>query len=786
MRRMIFLMTISACLLQMMYGQNEKDDLFAWWKFNSTTEDSDMEIVESVTGQNYEVTGLAKFVPGVKGSAIKFDGFSSFVEGWHSFQGEDELENFPSLAGRAISFEIEGDEYTWKFRDDYMVDVTGGIAGTGMIGIWEQEGPMVYVQVAGEGWDAFFDGEGLEIVEDDFDWDEFFEEEFEDEGPEVPREITIEGWVTLGAYPWNWAPILTIGKYKITGFYFGVDSRGCLGFHVSDATSVWHECNAEINPETKLGMDLNKWYHVAGTYSPSGGLAIYVNGELAGTYNDFEFDYGIAYSDLESGFRMGMNRVELAPTDPIRDWATWPSRYTLDGIVDELKIHKAALSASEIKKIYSMVTPENEPEFAPRRFPTVPASGRFGANYTSLKFYPEWDAIWPVGDHLDVVVQFDEMPVKAMFWRGTRYSACWVSENGKWMADQSRETGNNWFLGDGPREDMPTGCIEHMSDVQCRSSRVSIIESNDARVVVNWRYLQMDVKFRQKDLPDNTGFGEWGNELYYIYPDGVGIRKVLPGRGGWQETILLNEPGTRPEDNIELEGCKLINLDGESKSYSWEHGYPEFDLEDAVVQVINFKSEYKPFLVFREGGGFEVFSLEVRPEYSHFPWWNHWPVAQIISDGRSAYAPDRAAHSSLSWGDPNGEAALYGMTNKDDDYIVSVARSWNNPPLLVLEKSNHGNQGYDYTERAYKLKYSGEGNLSFTLNGSDDSPVHNPAFVITGWKGGEATLAIDGTEMSEGKSFRQGLEYKVDGSSDLVIWIKKQSEKAVKIDIGPK
>ena len=48
---------------------------------------------------------------------------------------------------------------------------------------------------------------------------------FEDEGPEIPREITIEGWVSLGAYPWNWAPILTIGKYKITGFYFGIDSK---------------------------------------------------------------------------------------------------------------------------------------------------------------------------------------------------------------------------------------------------------------------------------------------------------------------------------------------------------------------------------------------------------------------------------------------------------------------------------------------------------------------------------------------------------------------------------
>lgn len=676
------------------YVSGQDSEIVAQWSFENSAD-------EIISGSEFEITGLAKFVPGVKGRAIKFDGFSSYVEG--SF--------FP-----------------------------------------EQE-----------------------EVEDDDD---------EEEGFGLPRALSIEAWVSLGAYPWNWAPILTIGKYKVTGFYFGIDSRGCLGFHVSDATSVWHECNAEHNPDTKAGMELHQWYHVVGTYDPQEGLAIYVNGELAGTYNDFEFDYGIAYSNLDEGFRMGMNRVELPPTDPIRDWATYPSRYSLDGIVDELKIHNLALDAHEVGKIYKSTSPENQAQFDARNFPVVESSGRFGANYTTLEYYPEWDALWPPGEHLDVVVQFDDMPIKTMFWRGTRYSACWVSENSKWMADQSRETGSNWFLGEGSRDDMPTGCIEHMSDVQCRSSRVSIIESNEARVVVNWRYLQMDVKFRQLDLPNNTGFGEWGNELYYIYPDGAGVRKVLPGRGGWQETILLNEPGTRPEDNIELEACKLLNLEGESKTYSWEHGYPEFDLEDAVIQVINLKSEYKPFLIFREGGGFEVFNLEVRPDYSHFPWWNHWPVAQVLSDGRSAFAPDRAAHSSLSWGDPNGEAALYGMTNQGDDHVLALARSWNNPPELIPKSSSIESKGYDYTQRAYILEDAEEESfMEFSLEGSKSSPVYNPAFVISNWQGGDVRLIMDGKEVPEGKSFRQGMEYKVDGSADLVVWIKAKREKQVQFKL---
>ncbi len=680
-------------------------DVIAWWKFDEghkikkvlTEEDEEQLYVtkESIHGDSYEIIGLAKYVPGVSGTAMKFDGFSSYIVGVPAFiESEDE----------------------------------------------EEDG--------------------------------------------MPREISIEAWVALGAYPWNWVPIVTLGKYKITGFYFGIDSRGRLGFHISDATSVWHECNSQLNPKFKLGMELRKWYHVVGTYSTKNGLAIYINGELTGTYNDFDFDYGIVYSDLHKGFRMGKNREDLAPTDPIRDWATYPSRYTLDGIVDELKIYDKVLQPDEVKKIYQSLKPDNEPEFAPRRFPTMKPSRRLGANYTRLNFYPEWDAIWPVGDHLDIVVQFDELPIKVMFWRGTRYSAAWVSDNGKWMADQSRETGNNWFLSQGSRDDMPTGCIEHMSDTQCRSSRVAIIENNDARVVVNWRYLQMDVKLRQKDLPSNTGFGEWGNELYYIYPDGVGVRHVLPGHGGWQETIFLNEPGTRPEDNVELEACTLLNMKGEQKTYSWEHGYPVFDLPDANIQIVNFKSKFKPFLIFREGGGFEVFNLEVRPEYSHFPWWNHWPVAQIISDGRSACAPDRAAHSSLSWGDPNGDAALYGMTDKDPKTLVALARSWNYPPKLKLISDGFDNKGYDYTQRAYILEQKNQkSTLDFRLEASKKSPVVNPAVVIKKWGNKHVSVKIDDIPIKRGKDFRWGIEYDVEGNAALIVWIKKEAFDVVNISL---
>jgi hypothetical protein len=351
------------------------------------------------------------------------------------------------------------------------------------------------------------------------------------------------------------------------------------------------------------------------------------------------------------------------------------------------------------------------------------------------------------------------------------------------MADQSRETGYNWFLEEGNRDERPTGCLEHMSDVQCRSSRVAIIENNDARVVVNWRYLQMDVMFKQKDLPDGSQFGEWGNELYYIYPDGVGIRYVLPGEGHWQESIFFSAAGTRPEDNVELEACTLINMEGESKSYTWEHGYPKFDLKDANIQLVNFKSKYKPFLILQEGGGFLVFNGEIRPDYSHFPWWNHWPVAQVHSDGRSAYAPDRAAHSSLSWGQRYGDAAMYGMTNQPKEHLVKLARSWNYPPAMKVMSDNFRFEKYDRNERAYKLDCMKVGqSLSIVLQGTDKEPVLNPVFVVNHWNPENLKMKIDGREVPRGPEFRYGTEYGIDGTPRTIIFIKLDARAAKRIE----
>jgi hypothetical protein len=599
--------------------------------------------------------------------------------------------------------------------------------------------------------------------------------------PKLGDSFTIEAWVALGAYPWNICPIVAQEKGRQKGYYFGVDSQGHVGLGLC-VGGKWIECVSGDLPGVKVGLELRKWYYIAGVYNSQKGLSVYINGQKAVSN---EVTGEVTFAPTEK-LLIGKNNRKIAPSHPVRNWATFPSWYSFDGIIDEIKIHNAALGAEYFVGTYKANLPTKKPDIGERKFPSVKRPGRFGAYYTKLKYYEQWDALWRTGDYSDVVVKFDEYPINVMFWRGSRYSPCWVTENGKWMADQSREVGSNWDLREGPASSMPTGCCEHMSDAQCRFSHVRIIENIDSRVVIHWRYALIDVKYRQADVDPNTGWGYWGDEVYTIYPDGVAVRHVSPGRGSWQETIFFNEPGTKPEDNCELEAITLVNLKGQTKSYSWENGYPKFDLSKPIIQMTNLKSKYRPFIIYRRRAGMEVFNVEVRPEYSHFPWWNHWPVAQVASDGRHAQASDRASHSSLVWGDTIGRAVLYGMTDKPAVSLVKLAKSWNMPSKLTTTGDIYESKGYDYKQRAYIIESKKQnGILKIELKASENSPVVNPAFVIKDWGQSDAQLKLNGKSIKRGKDFRFGHRHRI-MSTDLVIWLKTESVKPVEIEISYK
>jgi hypothetical protein len=597
--------------------------------------------------------------------------------------------------------------------------------------------------------------------------------------PDLAREFTFQAWVALAAYSWNWTPVIAQRDGDTRGYSFGIDSAGHFGMQLA-ADFRWTDCIA-----TNV-LSLRTWYHLAVTYEPAFGVRLFLDGQPVGS---FPLEKTLSFAK-ELDLYIGRNHEKMVPAHLVREWAKFASWWSLDGLLDEIEIHDRALSAAEIQSSWASDKPSRAPNIPPRRFPDVTrGSKRFGAYPARLEYYEQWDALWQMAGDPDIVVKFDELPVQMVFWRGTRFSPCWVSENGKWMADQSLETGvwpeelrRRGGLG-------AVGCCEHMSDAQCRFSHVRIVENTDARVVIHWRYAMVDAAFRFSEYDEVAGQGQYGDEFYYVYPDGVASRDVT---GWWpepvhrvdQETIFLSEPGTRPEDNCELAALSLANLKGESKTYSWEKGFPKLDLETPVIQMVNLKSRFKPLIIVKPGSRIGTFNGEVRRELSHFPWWNHWPVARIASDGRYAMAPDQAAHSSLSWVSQPAGAFLYGMTDKSPVELLPLAKAWIHPPALKTIGTSFTSDGYNQDQRAYLLKrVQAGGDLELELAGSAESPVFNPALVIQGWGENEAALKVDGAEVPRGRNFRYGHRRTLD-NTDLVVWIKTASERSVRISVS--
>lgn len=333
-----------------------------------------------------------------------------------------------------------------------------------------------------------------------------------------------------------------------------------------------------------------------------------------------------------------------------------------------------------------------------------------------------------------------------------------------------------------------------MSDKQARHSHVKILEKNDARIVVQWRYALVDNWYQFSFYDPATSRGDWTNETYYIYPDMVAVREEIllsnapRAEHEWQESMVVPGPGQRPEDLLEYAALTLGNDKGEFHTYSWEHktppGLPR-EPKNPNLQLINMKSTYKSFSILRpkDNPSIDVYAGEIRRDISVFPWWNHRPVAQKPTDGRWAMFADRPSHSSLShwfWDEyaitdrSMTKLMLTGMTDKTAEELLPLARSWYDaPPINGVEAT------YDQSQRAYILVVADDTEqVEFTINANEESPVVNPAFIIPDWGMKQIALEIDGSEINRGQKFRFGKSDKLDGS-DLVIWIEKSTTEAI-------
>lgn len=613
-----------------------------------------------------------------------------------------------------------------------------------------------------------------------------------EDAPRLKDALTIEAWVAPQAYPWNWCAVVNQQENHKAGYFFGIDEVGHVGLHLA-INGKWHECTSEDT----IGF-MDKWSHIASTFDKNTGITVYIDGKVAGKLS--VKGRLIFAEDVDLQIGRNHEKTLLKPESLVRRKVNFPTSYSFDGIIDELKIYDRALSAGEIEGAYRRSKPKGKPPLEWRKLPQIPTDRiRFGGVYCKLKFYEEWDALWRVGDDPDIVVSFDEGPYRMVFWRGTNYNMNLVTENGKWVSDQSAEGGGGEVM----------GCCEHMSDKQCRYAHVRIIENHEARVVVHWRYAICDVLYRIASVDEETGWGAWADEYYYIYPDGAAVRHfTVHGLGGCSitEPTVLNQPGEKAEDNVKLAAVTMANMKGEMRTHTWDpwpsNGRVAAPFTNALpganIYMVNLKSKSKPFYIYEPGtriipygGGLR----ELRKEYSRFPTWNHWPVSQPPSDGRYALAPDRVSSSAITSPEPpmtrrkGGVEGRFimGLTNKSVGQLAPLSRSWLKPAELKVKGRAFNNKGYSRNQRAYILSRNPAHlpqSLELELAASGDSPIVNPAFVIEDWGENDVSLKLNGKEIRTGRNFRYGHRHTLE-SSDLIVWINTESTKPVRISISP-
>jgi len=599
--------------------------------------------------------------------------------------------------------------------------------------------------------------------------------------PEFNKELTVEFWLALGEYPWNWCPAITTDERSVSGYRLEIGPYGQVAMEVC-IDEKWVSAVTASNV-----VPLRKWTHIAGIYKANGTIEVYINGVRSAAAM-------IKGEMKKSGgnFLAGMVASPRKPSDFYREYGTLEDFYGIDGIIDEIKIYDLALSAEKIKtnhREHKIVAPDIQP----RRLPAIEKNpGKFGAFYTTLKYYPGWDNLWPVREHADVVVTFDNSEVKMIFWRGTRYSPAWVSENDLWMADQSVEAWND-----------EEGCFEHMQDRHCRFSHVRIIENNEARVVVHWRYAPVSINENTWRRDPKTGWECWVDEYYYIYPDQTAVRNVSWKKGTlgfprqFQESLVLVHPEQRACDVVEKDFATVADYEGRMNKVSFvedvsQPPYGPFSWDkyhDYTVQQYNFKAKNKPFICFEPDNKMWL-RYESLKNYCGVRGCNHWPVGQARCDGRTTIVADRPSHiigfpisEPVVHEEGNREywAGLYGMNEMKIEEVVKFGRSWAYPAGIVVDDNDFKNYGYNRGQRCYILKNINEkaAGRKIRLEGNSQSPVINPAILIEGWNGAAARVLVNGREL---EGVRVGINRTLEGS-DLIVFIPITSESAVEVTL---
>ncbi|MDI6734185.1 MAG: LamG domain-containing protein [Patescibacteria group bacterium] len=142
--------------------------------------------------------------------------------------------------------------------------------------------------------------------------------------------ITISLWIYPLAYPLDFSHLIRLNGYDY-GYRLGLISNQKLGFQLTGEKGY--------TLTTSSTIPLNKWSFVTAVLDPltstTSTMKIYINGEQDPKIKD----------------RPG--NIDPVPSDQVFYIGVAPEYYVFDGYIDEARVYNRALSAAEVKKLYS-------------------------------------------------------------------------------------------------------------------------------------------------------------------------------------------------------------------------------------------------------------------------------------------------------------------------------------------------------------------------------------------------------------------------------------------------
>lgn len=591
--------------------------------------------------------------------------------------------------------------------------------------------------------------------------------------PTPDGSFTVDVWFCPVAFPKSPCPIVCKqDDATLQGFSLYIDARGRVHFRVSDGENKYETYSNQ-------SLQLQQWSRLTCSFEAGKLLCLAINGREVGRHPMALNAVPTAGMAMWVG-RTPVRTVSEYENDNVRIYSS------LDGVLDELRLTDGVETYRQV--LGQEFSRPVAPQFEPRILPSGPTEAlTFGSWYIPLKFYKQWDEQWR-GDTPDVVIGFGEQrPFRVVFWRGIAYAPCFVTEKGNWMSNEfvERQKVTKW------------GCCESMSDKHADFSSVRILENTPARTVVLWRNAPVGVNQQFPYQDEESQWGDWSEETYIFYPDGVGVRKMdvwssnLTDWYEWCQSLQVLHPNQRPEDV--LDGGKIMSvasMDGNAKTFGWDWSVKRTQHEPSIphanIQVTYLKSKWNPFLILDDRAGPNENGSDGPQidryagkwsDFSAFPWRNHWPVVQDYVIGRYATVADGPAHTYTATqynaayykDETSGKMTklmLCGCTDQDAVGLLPLAKSWLRAPKMFLDNQE---VDYDLTERAYRIKRV-SGRLDIRVDASAEHPACGICLLVDGWKGGEVReIMVDGKPLRT-TQYAVGHHVAYDGEH-LVVWL---------------